>query len=123
MRFNNRSRGLLLVKFRLAKGRLHGRASFLPLNRRRRHVAEMQTGFFTVEVRHNFRRQNEQKPFSIGNSNTAAVLRAPVVLLSKRSDGRECWWAYFEWITSRDGGLENLRAKDVSIIGGDIDGG
>jgi hypothetical protein len=50
MRFNNRSRGLLLVKFRLVKGRLHGRASLLPLNRRRRHVAEMQTGFFTVDV-------------------------------------------------------------------------
>ena len=82
MRFNNRSRGLLLVKFRLVKGRPYGRASFLPLNRRRRHVAEMQTGFFTVDV----------------GGHILSVLR-------------------------RDGGLENLRAKDVSIIGGDMDGG
>jgi hypothetical protein len=83
MRFNNRSRGLLLVKSRLVKGRPYRRASFLPLNRRRRHVAEMQTGFFTVDV---------------GGHILSGLRRAT-------------------------GGLKNLRAKDVSIIGGDIDGG
>jgi hypothetical protein len=50
MRFNNRSRGLLLVKFRLVKRQIAWAGSFLPWNGRKRYVAEMQTGFFTVDV-------------------------------------------------------------------------
>ena len=76
-----------------------------------------------VEVRYNFRRKMSKNLFQSTVPITVAVLRTPVVLLSKRSEGRESWWTYFKQITSRDGGLESLRAKDVSIIGGDTDGG
>jgi hypothetical protein len=60
MRFNNRSRGLLLVKFRLVKGRLHGRDLFY---RGTGENAMSPTGFFTVEVRHNFRRKMNENLF------------------------------------------------------------
>jgi hypothetical protein len=63
MRFNNRSRGLLLVKVPIGKRQIAWAGSFLPWNRRKRHVAEMQTGFFTVEVRHNFRRKMNENLF------------------------------------------------------------
>jgi len=62
MRFNNRSRGLLLVKFRLAKGRLHGRI-FSTVEPAKTPLAEMQTGFFTLEVCHNFPRKMNEKLF------------------------------------------------------------
>jgi len=36
---------------------------FSTVNRRKRHVAELQTGFFTLEVRHNFRQKMNEKLF------------------------------------------------------------
>jgi hypothetical protein len=63
MRFNYRSRGLLLTKFRLVKGRLRGRDLF------HRGIGESamsprcRQDFFTVDVHHNFRQKMNEKHF------------------------------------------------------------